>query len=378
MNVVIPCFGGLEPLPPALTLISLLEKGGHTVSVVTLFEERYEKEKIFGERVHISHILDSRMPVCKDLRVREYLRRIDELRRKIYVKKIYQMIAREMKKENSVLWILHEVSLEYLGEKIKNYKYIITIYELDRHLLENKKVINLIKHAHQVVVPEYNRAHLARGLLGLKRLPLVIPNKPSYHPEERMLPITDSEMLRKLQSIKSTGKKIVLYMGIMNPSRKLDTFIEAYTDSDKYELVIMGKKAPYLEELQKKYKGKFTYIGYLPAPNHLDVASYADIGVLVYIPEKNSINSAFCAPNKLFEYGGFGIPCLCNDVPGLRSQVMVTGCGLCTDIENKIDILEKTDQIMQDYDKYSQKIFDYYQSFDMEELVQFVLKDYQS
>ena len=40
---------------------------------------------------------------------------------------------------------------------------------------------------------------------------------------------------------------------------------------------------------------------YVPAPLHLEVTSYARFGILFYRP--TILNKAFCAPNKIFEYG---------------------------------------------------------------------------
>ena len=41
------------------------------------------------------------------------------------------------------------------------------------------------------------------------------------------------------------------------------------------------------------------------------------------------INAVFCAPNKVYEFAGFGIPMLCNDNPGLKYTVEYGGFGVC-------------------------------------------------
>lgn len=379
MNILIPCFGGLEPLPPAISLIDVLLGQGHSVSVITMFEEKYEKNNLFvNDRLTIEHVIEKRMNYnkIKNVRVREIAKKIDEIRRKILLRKTFKLINRKINSEDSMLWILHESTLNYLGKGLKKYKYVVTTYELDKHFLNNKNILSLVKHAYNVVVPEYNRAHIIRGLLGLTSLPFVLPNKPSYHPLKRNIKIDDVKIAQKIEEIKQKNKKIILYLGIFAPSRKLDTYINAYKDSDKFELVLMGKPNQYLEELLNKYPKAFTYLGYLSAPEHLSVVSHADVGILTYIPEKNSINSAFCAPNKIFEYGGFGIPCLCNDIPGLQC-VKNYHSGIIIDINNSDDILNNTQKLFDNYEYYSLGIKEYFDFFNVDDIVSEIISSYQ-
>ena len=79
------------------------------------------------------------------------------------MKKTFSIIDKSLKKPDSILWILHESTLEYLRSRIEKYKYIATIYEMDKHLLNNKKLCGLVRAAHRVVVPEYNRAWIMGG-----------------------------------------------------------------------------------------------------------------------------------------------------------------------------------------------------------------------
>ena len=331
-----------------------------------------------SDKLKIEHIIKKRMNYhkIKDAKFREIFRRIDEKRRKILLRKTFKFIDKKLHEDgDSIIWILHESTLDYLGKRLKKYKYIVTTYELDKHFWNSKNILSLVKHADGVVVPEANRAHIMRCMLGLKSMPFVLPNKPSYHPIKRNMKIEDVEIARKIHEIKEKNKKIILYQGIFAPSRKLDTYINAYKDSDEFELVLMGKSNQYLEELEKKYPNAFTYLGYLSAPEHLSVTSHADAGILTYIPAKGSINSAYCAPNKIFEYGGFGIPCLCNDIPGLWCVRNGKG-GIIIDIDNPDDILTNTRKIFENYEEYSSGIKEYFDSFNIDDIVRNIISSY--
>ncbi len=51
------------------------------------------------------------------------------------------------------------------------------------------------------------------------------------------------------------------------------------------------------------------------APKHLEVISQAHIGIGLYRPI--SLNQVYCAPNRLYEFTGFGIPVILPDFPGI-------------------------------------------------------------
>ena len=87
---------------------------------------------------------------------------------------------------------------------------------------------------------------------------------------------------------------------------------------------------------------------YVPAPLHLEVTSYARFGILFYRP--TILNKAFCAPNKIFEYGGFGIPMIGNDIPGLKNTIGNSNAGICTklteeNIQKIVDVYTKREDV---------------------------------
>lgn len=97
-----------------------------------------------------------------------------------------------------------------------------------------------------------------------------------------------------------------------------------------YYFVLMGLDPENIFADIKKEYDKSIFIKNIPAPYHLEVTSYAAIGFVFY-DDRNSLNRAFCAPNKIYEYSGLRIPAIGNEVPGLvNTNRGCQGWRLCT------------------------------------------------
>ena len=100
----------------------------------------------------------------------------------------------------------------------------------------------------------------------------------------------------------------------------------------------------------KEIYDKVEYVSYIPAPYHLEITSYAHIGIVFY--RDDCLNKVFCAPNKIYEYSGFGIPMLANNIPGLKNTVGNAGAAECIDMK-KDNIIKSIKKIEADYATYS-------------------------
>ena len=116
------------------------------------------------------------------------------------------------------------------------------------------------------------------------------------------------------------------------------------------------------EELKKIYD-KVIELSSLPAPLHLEVTSHAKIGLVFY--DDFSLNQAFCAPNKIYEYSGFGIPMLANKIPGLENTVGKFNAGKCIDFESE-QLMEAIKEIDGNYERYSVNALALYDAVDNE------------
>lgn len=281
--------------------------------------------------------------------------------------------------DGDILWVFSLQTLKHLGKELLKKKYVLHLFELiqEMYFLNKYKIgkFNLQKYcqnAYKVVVCEYNRAFITQAWFKLNTLPIVLQNKP--YNLKQVVPkslegITNVDIVEKISKIKN--KKIILYQGIIDEERPLDNFIFAVAKMGKeYEMVIMGDGSDVYEKINVD---NLTCLPFIKPPFHLQITSYAHIGILSYIPSYNScmseLNALYCAPNKIFEYSQFGIPMLGNNIPGLKYVLEHEQIGVCSDSFLEKDIIGAIKNIEKDYDKYRQNAYKYYESVDNKKVI---------
>lgn len=137
-------------------------------------------------------------------------------------------------------------------------------------------------------------------------------------------------------------------------------------------------RGSYLNELKNKYPTGFQYLGFFTPPDHLAVASHSDIGLLIYVDrnKNNGMNALFCAPNKIFEYTGFGMPVIANDIPGLHHVIKTAECGTCVDLNDKKSIIAGIETCIKNYEKYSNNAKKYFDSVEIPKIVASIIESY--
>lgn len=107
----------------------------------------------------------------------------------------------------------------------------------------------------------------------------------------------------------------------------------------------------------------------------MEITSYAHIGIVFY--RNDALNKVFCAPNKIYEYSGFGIPMLANDIPGLKNTVGNAGAAECMELKAN-NIINAIQNIEADYDTYSENAKKFFAGTDnlktMEKLMRKIVK----
>jgi glycosyltransferase involved in cell wall biosynthesis len=259
-----------------------------------------------------------------------------------------------------LVWIASAETAILLKYPISEKKYFLNIYELydtRTEILESIKYI--AKCAQKVIVPEFNRAHMLRFWLGLNETPSIIPNKPVILPQ----PLLDiPEQIKPF-----INKKIILYQGYINRHRNLDAICEAVSTMPDCVMLLMGVgNDDYLLELKSKYPN-IAHIGFITPPFHLNITSHAYIGIVTY--EYTDLNGVYCAPNKIWEYSGYGVPMLANNIPGLIYTVGNAGAGCCIDMNNTEIIMESIKLIEANYSIYSEAAKKMFESVDIKESI---------
>jgi glycosyltransferase involved in cell wall biosynthesis len=92
------------------------------------------------------------------------------------------------------------------------------------------------------------------------------------------------------------------------------------------------------------------HVEHVNAPTHLQLTSWASLGIVGY--NHDSLNNLYCAPNKIYEYGSFGIPILANDVPGLTATVERYSAGVCAKSDED-EVRRGLDRIECQYEVFS-------------------------
>ena len=349
-------------LPPMITIIDSLKERYKLKVITHLFEGNEEKFREMYKDDNVE-LITSR-PLSKSRSKVERLK--NRLKRRLFeadVRKQFSGI------EYDILWCIHEDTIMRFADLFKGKKYIVSLYELnDTRQYILKGIQETVQNAQAVYVPEYNRACITRCWLELKKTPTVIPNKPLDHPMERNLPCIHQEYF--------DGKFTILYQGLVIEERKIDAYCEAVQDMDDVQLVVMGNGYG-AEEYRNSLKARFPkvkFIDFVTPPKHLNVTSNAQVGIVTY--DYSTLNTIFCAPNKIWEYAGFGIPMIANDIPGLNDTVNKYHAGICVDTEDASAIKEAIVKISSDYELYKKSTLEFYNSCDIKTMINKIVEDY--
>lgn len=374
MNILVVGVESLGQYPPILALCATLLELGHRVTVMerdcaalpqTLQDNSNMEIIDLGKRPSgASRIIDD---IAIEKRVRHYC--VNNAERFDLVWTTSDISARACGK--SLFGVKHVMQLMELAEYVP----AITVRDMPFH---SSVVPDLARRAHRVVVPEYNRAFIQQAWWRLERLPAVLPNKSVLKASD-----LDDSINKVDQGIynrfKSEARKIILYQGVFSADRDFSKLIQAMDEiGDDYALYLMGVKNCERERIESLRDGRknVVLIPFVPAPLHLAVTKFGHIGLLPYKPvygRQSPLNALYCAPNKVWEYSKYGLPMIGSEVPGLVSLFAIHGLGVTCDIDNTDAVVRAVRQIERNYETYSDRSKQYFDSVDLAELVQKIL-----
>ena len=241
----------LFEFPPVIALLHTLDRMGHDVVFLTPYRDAdFEAQELH----HARHLFSAETP--DERLTRYYTNRYvasaafhtERWLRSRCIRQIPVKFKTELDRAD-VVWVLHENTFLLGGKAFadKLGPYLYTMYEL---CIKNGRVPKIYDYAARkallTVVPEYNRAHICKAYYGLPHMPAIIPNKPLDHPRNKDLPISDPAIAEKMARIQASGKKVLMYMGILSSERPLEPIIEAVEQLDGYVLAVLGSRTTYL------------------------------------------------------------------------------------------------------------------------------------
>ena len=319
--------------PPMQTLINVMLNMGLTIFFIGKYSDGESKELYEKKGVHF-----------KSLVLNEEGNLIQKIcRQKQFAKDVDRFLKSTRITDADLIWYVYSgTTVCALSNVLYKYKYIVHFYEFYKSLQSWKyriiypsyNIRLFLNKASGVVHCEYNRAQICKSLYGLESLPYIIPNKPYINNDKlSQVPVDIKDLFSSFES-KINGKKVIIYQGYFNAKeRRLEEFCQAvHLLPDNYVLVIMGRGNDYFDFLKIKYESKrIIFVPFIRPPYHLMFTQKASIGILTYYPQEQTypgvINPLYCAPNKIFEYGMYGVPMIGNDIPGLKYIFREYNCG---------------------------------------------------
>lgn len=375
--IVVTQSGVLKNLPPLISLLQLLKHKREEVFYVGFIEDTSTRQILAELGVEFA-LYDYPLVAFKDRPILNVWHKLTNFIRPYIMRKwVWRVIANQCHgKSEVIIWSADMGASAILGNRARTYgkRFIQTLYELGEEAGKNYLGFDIERLYHEatIVECEYNRAHILKAEHDIEDLPFVMPNKPFAHPRNKSLSCAEVLELRPiLESWK--GKRVFLYQGVLqNDRQELFAMIDALCAGlPDCVIAVMGKSNSSVERLSRKYKN-FCHVPFVLPPKHLVVTSYADIGLAYYkggaIYGLSPLNPVYCAPNKIFEYAGFGIPMICNDVPGLKYSVGDAGAAICLSILNQQSVVDAAKKMLDDYDTYSHAATKYFDSVDVEQI----------
>ena len=358
MHMIISARGELDASPTVINHAIYIGKTGNDVTIITSVVSKINKMRLQKMGIQIIELGNP----CKNANnvVAKALKYL-HFRYKFW--KAYKVIVSDDKR----LWVSRIDTAIALGGKLTNNNYILVLHELhDAYKLHLKAIRYYSKYANKIVVMENCRGAIMKCWYGWEKY-YVIPNKPAIHPRKKNLKIEG-----KYNKYVNSEKKILLYQGALTSDRKIEPMISALNVlKENFQMVIMGRDVGGKMELLRQINPDIKYVNWISPPFHLEITSYAYIGICVY--DYDSLNSIFCAPNKIWEYAGYGIPILAQNVPGLMSTVEANRAGKCVDINSQKEIVQAINSIDERYDYYSANAKRLYDSVNNYQIVQDIL-----
>lgn len=348
----------IEKEPPTQMVIQHLLDLGVSVKLVTLGINDYWKKDFENKGVEFK---DLKLGSFVDLKKRSFSKKISTWLK--YRKEVLKELSQPENKD-SIVWFVNADSIAPLlfSNIFNRIKYVMHILEMYDNTSFYKYVLNkYINTSTRLIVCEENRAAIFNIWFKPKIYPVVLPNKPyKLLDNKESLPFLKENYPDLYDSLIENKGKIVLYQGLISPERDLSFILKAINElGEDFIPVIMGKDFGMLDRY-KKVCPRLVHISYIPSPHHLYITSLARIGILIYDPI--SLNQIFCAPNKIFEYAGYGVPMIGNNIPGLSTPFQKFGCGKIFSTSNDISEIKQMileiDKNFGQYSKKSEKLFD--------------------
>ena len=276
-----------------------------------------------------------------------------------------------------LIWGQEFAGMALVGNRVMKYRHIVTMFEMfpPHSPLWVGVNYNKIMQTATVVLPEPNRAWIYKAWMGLEKLPHVIYNKIDPHPRQRNMPLPQEAQ----EAFTKIGDRpVFLFQGSWREDRKdIGMVLETIAKHRPGYCVVTMPATEEATARLSKYDNAFV-LPFISAPGHLAVTSHATVGLAFYSEQPRDffsrLNPIYCAPTKIYEYAGFGIPTLGNKFPGLQDTIERAGAGICCDLT--VDsILDAADRLVKEIEVFNQRATMFFDNTDIEGQIKLVLDE---
>lgn len=349
-KITVLCKGALDKAVPIISIAQALRASGNKVSIICSSISHGLKKELTEIDIKV---------ISLEIEVNNFNTRIGKLGGKLFHWLKFRIKTEKILKAytENILYVGTADTAIALRGILDKHKYILHLRELyDQYPIYMKLIKKPAQQAVRVVVPEENRAYLYYIFLKLKSIPLIIPNKPFYHPAQAKMPI---DFLGEEIKQKLIKKKNIIYQGPIHTERNIEKLIRVCAMLPDFNLILMGEDHGLIESY-RAINPNIIHIPFVRPPLHLNITSWAYIGVISY--DFHSLNTIYCAPNKIWEFSGFGIPVLCNINPGIKYIIDRSGAGVAVDFNKDKEIIAAINLINDNHEQIRMKAWALYNS----------------
>ena len=349
--------------PPCVSQIRILKELGYDVEVLFGSCDINTIKILENEKIKMHNIVE-----IKDENANKIRKIIDIIKLRMNLRKK----LKEYSNDNTIYWFGNAESAILMKGALKNKKYIVSLLELyDYDKLKGWLLHGIVEKSLKTTVCEENRAYLVKKEYNLNYVPTIFPNKPYNQITRKCINPSNDVTENIINKIKNDN--VIIYQGYIWEAEELIELAKALNEIEKkYKLVLLGIDYYNSYEKVKKIYENCVFFPYVPAPLHLEITSYARIGLLYY--RNHRLNNVYCAPNKIYEYSGFGIPMIGNNIPGLKYTIGYNRCGQCIEM-TKEKFIDAINEIEKNYEEYSANAIKFYESCDSSEKMKSFLKE---
>lgn len=356
MKIIIVTKSSIENTPPLEMVAVSLAKQRHEVRLINYSSMIESRDRLKNYGIEVLSLSCTTWPSNVIKKIQESYR---------FREFVNNILATS---QFDVLWICNPDVIPLIKKAHRNNRVILHALELYDKVPRYLKYIKEIEEeGGHIVVPDKMRAYILTAMLTLKNIPQVIHNKPVNHPKTSYIKSKYSDLLPS--EVIDKSKKLVLYQGHISKTRPILEIARSVNSFTDLQFVAMGNSEDnyYIQKI-KSFGG--VHISHVPSPFHLDITSWAKIGIISY--DYKSLNMLFCAPNKVFEYAGFGIPFISSYHPNL-STYSADFSYACTEFD-QLTLVDAFSKLLHHYHGYSQNALTFYNSISTEEEISSILK----